>query len=60
MNKILIFTVFVLFTSSCINNQTADELYSNAEVSRNEKDIKSALSNLDSVSYTHLTLPTKA
>jgi len=47
MKKILIFTVFVFFISSCVNNQTADELYSNAEVSRNEKDIKSALSNLD-------------
>ena len=46
MNKILI-NIIILVISSCINNQTADELYSNAEVARNEKNIKGALSNLD-------------
>ena len=47
MNKILINIIIILVISSCINNQTADELYSNAEVARNEKNIKGALSNLD-------------
>ena len=47
MNRILIYILIVFTTSNCINNQTADELYSNAEVSRSEKDIKGALSKLD-------------
>ncbi len=47
MNKILISIIIILVISSCGNNQTADELYSNAEVARNEKNIKSALSSLD-------------
>ena len=46
MNRILIY-IIIIFISSCVKNQTADELYSNAEVARNEKNIKSALSNLD-------------
>ena len=32
MNKILINILIILVISSCGNNQTADELYSNAEV----------------------------
>jgi TolA-binding protein len=46
MNRILIY-IIIIFISSCVNNQTADELYSNAEVARNDKNIKGALSNLD-------------
>ena len=47
MNKILINIIIILVISSCVKNQTADELYSNAEIARNEKNIKGALSNLD-------------
>jgi TolA-binding protein len=47
MNKILINIIIILVISSCVKNQTADELYSNAEIARNEKNIKDALSNLD-------------
>ncbi len=47
MKKILINIIIILIISSCVKNQTADELYSNAEIARNEKNIKGALSNLD-------------
>ena len=47
MNRILTHIIIIFFIAGCTSNQTADELFSNAEVARNEKDIKRALSNLD-------------
>lgn len=47
MNRILTHIIIIFFIAGCTNNQTADELFSNAELARNEKDIKRALSNLD-------------
>ena len=48
MKKILfILTMIGVFVSGCGSNQTAEELFSGAEIARNEKDIKGALSNLD-------------
>ena len=47
MKKIIVYIVITLFVSNCVNNQTADELYRSAEAARNEKNVKSALSNLE-------------
>ena len=48
MKKILfILTIIGVFVSGCGSNRTAEELFSGAEIARNEKDIKGALSNLN-------------